>query len=302
MKKVLSILGGIICGLICVLLFGIQIGFITFTSVKTLITKESIKEIVEEVDLKQIVSSDPETASDLYGLFDSIGFSTEEADKILDSEAFKGFLDEYLYKNIDNIVNDKDVVTDYDSIVKLIDDVENETHVTLKNKELYLKVLKEEYPKIEESINVSNYVKKELNEETLEVIRAFLGNTITIVFVVIFIIIYLVMCLFRWSIYKPLIWYGITTVLSSFIAMQAFLGINSIKNLITEEAKGFEFIISPVLNVIKGKGIIISAVMLVVGIIMIVAFILINKQVKEDEKNENFEQLENDLPSEQQTL
>ena len=32
MKKVLSILGGIICGIICIFLFGIQIGFITFTS------------------------------------------------------------------------------------------------------------------------------------------------------------------------------------------------------------------------------------------------------------------------------
>ena len=78
MKKVLSILGGIICGLICVFLFGIQIGFITFTSVKTLVTKDSVSKIVKEMDVKEIISTDPSTTSDLYGAFDTLGFSVEE--------------------------------------------------------------------------------------------------------------------------------------------------------------------------------------------------------------------------------
>lgn len=292
MKKVLSILGGIICGIICIFLFGIQIGFITFTSVKTLITKDSISKIVNEIDVKEIISTSPTTTSDIYGVFDTLGFSVEETDKILESNSFKEFLDEYLYNNIDNIINDKDVSLSYDAIVKLVDDVESETNLTLKNKQAFLKLVQVKYPEIEKSLNISNYVKNNINESDLQVIRLILGNTITIVFIVLFIVTYLIMCLFRWSIYKPLIWYGITTVLSSFIMLQAFLGIAAVKSLITGDAKNFEFIISPILKVIKNKGLIVSLIMLALGIIMIVGFALIHKKMKEEEKNENFEMLD----------
>ena len=292
MKKVLSILGGIICGIICIFLFGIQIGFITFTSVKTLITKDSISKIVNEIDVKEIISTSPTTTSDIYGVFDTLGFSVEETDKILESNSFKEFLDEYLYNNIGNIVNDKDVTLSYDAIVKLVDDVESETNLTLKNKQAFLKLVQVKYPEIEKSLNISNYVKNNINESDLQVIRLILGNTITIVFIVLFIVTYLIMCLFRWSIYKPLIWYGITTVLSSFIMLQAFLGITAVKSLITGDAKNFEFIISPILKVIKDKGLIVSLIMLALGIIMIVGFALIHKKMKEEEKNENFEMLD----------
>ena len=292
MKKVLSILGGIICGIICIFLFGIQIGFITFTSVKTLITKDSISKIVNEIDVKEIISTSPTTTSDIYGVFDTLGFSVEETDKILESNSFKEFLDEYLYNNIGNIVNDKDVTLSYDAIVKLVDDVESETNLTLKNKQAFLKLVQVKYPEIEKSLNISNYVKNNINESDLQVIRLILGNTITIVFIVLFIVTYLIMCLFRWSIYKPLIWYGITTVLSSFIMLQAFLGITAVKSLITGDAKNFEFIISPILKVIKNKGLIVSLIMLALGIIMIVGFALIHKKMKEEEKNENFEMLD----------
>ena len=292
MKKVLSILGGIICGIICIFLFGIQIGFITFTSVKTLITKDSISKIVNEIDVKEIISTSPTATSDIYGVFDTLGFSVEETDKILESNSFKEFLDEYLYNNIDNIINDKDVSLSYDAIVKLVDDVESETNLTLKNKQAFLKLVQVKYPEIEKSLNISNYVKNNINESDLQVIRLILGNTITIVFIVLFIVTYLIMCLFRWSIYKPLIWYGITTVLSSFIMLQAFLGITAVKSLITGDAKNFEFIISPILKVIKNKGLIVSLIMLALGIIMIVGFALIHKKMKEEEKNENFEMLD----------
>ena len=69
-----------------------------------------------------------------------------------------------------------------------------------------------------------------------------------------------------------------------------------------EEAKSFEFIITPVLKVIKNKGLIISGTMLLIGVLMIVAFYFINKKVKEEEKNENFEMLEDNQPENTETL
>lgn len=302
MKKVLSILGGIICFVFCVILFATQIGFITFTSVKTLVTKNSIEQIVKEIDVKEIISTSPTTTSDIYGAFDTLGFSVEETDKILESNAFKEFLDEYLYNNIDNIINDKDVSISYDSIVKLVDDIESETNITFKNKQVFLKLVQTKYPEIEKSINVSNYIKNNVDENDLLILRTVLGNTIMIAFIIAFILLYLIMCLFRWSIYKPLIWYGITTTISSFIMLQVFLAIDKVKGLITEEAKDFEFIISPILKVMKNKGLIISLIMLALGIIMIVAFALIHKKMKEEEQNENFEMLEDNQTETSETL
>lgn len=292
MKKVLSILGGIICALVCLFLFAAQISFITFQSVKNVITKDSISKVVDNIDVKGIVSSDPETASNLYGLFDTLGFSVEETDHILESNAFKEFVNEYLYKNVENLLDDKDATISYDAFNKLVNDIETETNITFKNKEVFLKLLEEKFPEIEKSINFSNTVRKDVGEENLEVIRMLLGNTLTIVFEVLFIFVFLVMCLFRWSLYKPLIWYGITTTLSSFIMLQFFLAINAIKELVAEENKTFELIISPILDVIKSKGLIVSLIMLAVGILMIVAFALIHKNKKDKEEKEEFKMLD----------
>ena len=297
MKKTLLILGGIICGIICIFLFGLQIAFMSFTSAKSLIARDSIKEIVNEMSIKDIVSSDPETASSLYGAFDTLGFSTEETDRILESESFKKFLDEYLYNNIEDVLSDKNVPTNYDAVVNLVSDIENETNIKFHNKEAFLKLLEKEYPKIEKSINISNSIKESMGKENLEVLRIILGNTITIVFVVLFIFTYLVMCLFRWSFYKPLIWFGITTTLSSFIMTQVFVALGALSGLITDETyKTFEPIISPILKVMKNKGLTVSLIMLAIGILMIVAFVFIHKRAKEEEKNENFDMLDNKEP------
>ena len=292
MKKVLSILGGIICAIICLFLFAAQISFITFQSVRNVITKDSISKVVDNIDVKGIVSSDPETASNLYGLFDTLGFSVEETDHILESNAFKEFVNEYLYKNVENLLDDKDATISYDAFNKLVNDIETETNITFKNKEVFLKLLEEKFPEIEKSINFSNTVRKDIGEENLEVIKIMLGKTLTIVFEVLFIFVFLVMCLFRWSLYKPLIWYGITTPLSSFIMLQFFLAISTIKGLIAEENKTFELIISPILDVIKSKGLIVSLIMLAVGILMIVAFALIHKNKKDKEEKEEFKMLD----------
>ena len=106
-----------------------------------------------------------------------------------------------------------------------------------------------------------------------------MGKTLLIAFVVVFTIIYLLICLFRWSIYKPLIWYGITTIISSFFTLIGFLNITILNSINNEDIEKLKPILSPVLKVLKTKGIIISGICLAIGILMVVIFSLINKKI-----------------------
>jgi hypothetical protein len=279
MKKALNIIGGIICAIICVILFVTQIAFMIITPAKELLTKDVIKEVISNIDVKEVISENPKDVSDLYGTFDSLGFSVEETNEILDSEAFKDFLNDYIYGNINNFLDNKNINFKFDDIEILMEKIEKEKGIVLENKDEFLNLVKEKYPNIQKNIDVSN----KINPEVLKVAKFLSSKTLTIIFAVTFVVIYLIMCLLRWSIYKPLIWYGITTTLSSFIIFLMFLGISYITSFAYKKYQRIESIISPSIKVFKNKGMIISGIVLIIGIIMIIAFFLINKKVKRND-------------------
>ena len=135
MKKFLSVVGGIICVIICLILFIFQILFIGFNSAKLMVTKNSIKEAINNINVRQLISENPKDVSEIYGAFDTLGFSVEETNEILDSKSIKEFLTNYIYNNIDNIINDKNSFLEFKDIEKLINDIEQEKNIKLKNKE-----------------------------------------------------------------------------------------------------------------------------------------------------------------------
>ena len=279
MKKALSIIGGIICGILCIVLFVMQAIFFAVTPAKKILTKDVVKEVINSVNVVEIISENPKDVSDLYGTFDSLGFSVEETNEILDSESFKEFLNSYIYGNINNFLNEKDIKIELSDIETLLKQIETEKGIVLENKEEFLKLVEDKYPNIQKNIDISNNI----NPKIFEVIKFLTSKTLTIIFVVVFVVIYLIMCLLRWSIYKPLIWYGITTVLSSIIMFFVFLGMSLIDSLNSDILEKVRPIISPALKVFKNKGMIITGIGLFIGIFMIVAFYLINKKVKRND-------------------
>lgn len=285
MKKVLSVIGGIICVVICLGLCAIQIVYMTLNSSKSLITKESINEIVKDINFKEVISENPQEASDIYGAFDSLGFSVEETNKILESKSFKEFLNNYIYGNINNIINNEDIEFKFNDIKKLVNDIEKEENISFQNKEEFLKLVGEKFPDIQKNINFSNEINKNIDGKTLEIIKFVTSGILNIAFIILFVFIYLLMCLFRWSVYKPLIWYGITTILSSFLMLQVFLGLSATTSLINDEIEKVKPIISTIIKVIKNKGMIISGIGLVIGILMVVAFCYTNKKIKDKDSD-----------------
>ncbi len=290
MGKILNILGGVVCGIVCIVLFTLQIVFIIITSSKSLITKNSIKGLINNVNVREIISEDPQETSNIYGLFDSLGFNVEETNEILESESLKEFLNSYINENINSFFNSEDVKLEINDIKKLISDIEEERNISFENKKDFIKLVEEKYPDIKSNMNISSSISKNLGTNTIEIVKTLTSKILTIVFITLFIIIYFIMCGFRWSMYKPLIWYGITTIMSSFLMFQMFLGISLI-NKFTDEK--FKDAIVVALKTFKNKGMVISGIMLVIGILMVVAYYYINKKVKLNDSNNIEAKLEN---------
>lgn len=283
MKKVLNIIGGIICVFVCIVLFAIQISFMVINPVKNLITRDSLKELIGNVNVREIISESPKNTSDIYGMFDSLGFNVEETNKILESDSFKEFISDYLYGNINNILDNKNINFEIDDIRNLINNIELEKNINFEKKEEFLKLIEEKYPEIKKNINFSDNINQDIDRNTLEAIKFLTSGLLNVAFIIIFIILYLLLCIFRYSLYKPLIWYGITTVLSSFIMFQVFLSLSLLNISKYEQVEKLESILKSGIKVFRNKGIIISGIMFVVGIFMIVAFYFINKKAKSND-------------------
>lgn len=281
MKKGFSIFGGVICTFVCIALFFLQIIFITFNSLKVVVTKDSINEIVKSIDIKQLVLKDNDDI-ELYKTFESLGFDKKETDEIINSNSFKEFLNTYINNNISNILNDKETKLEYEEIEKLVNNIETEINVNFKGKQIFLRLVKEKLPEIEETINISRYIKENVNPNTLSVIKLVLSNTVNVGFIVILVLIFLLMCLLRLSVYKPLIWYGITTSISSAIMFMTFYEINAIEIIKTTDMdKSLITLLTPIIKVIRNKGLITSLIMLAIGLLMITMYYFINKNKKE---------------------
>ncbi len=283
MKKVLNIAGIVLCSITCLILFLLQIGFLSILPAKSLITKESVKGVINNVNIRELISESPKDASDIYGAFDSLGFSVEETNEILDSYSFKEFLNNNIYGNINNILDKKDINMDFNELKTLMDNIEKEKGITFENKENFLKFAEDKYSSMKNEIDISNDINQSITPDLFEIIKFLASGVVFIIFAILFIVEYLKMCLFRWSFYKPLIWYGITTIISSFIMLQVFLG-SSIMNSINDgKIEKIMPIILPALKTFKNKGIIISLTMLLIGILMVVAFYFINKKIKSND-------------------
>ncbi len=279
MKKELSIFGGIVCAFVCLILFLLQLIFIIFNSLKVVTTRNSINEIVKNVNMKELLIKNDDDKG-LYKTFESLGFDKNETDSILSSNSFKEFISSFINNNIENIVNSTETKLEYDEIEKLVDNIEKEINIKFKGKQIFLKIVKENLSEIEKSMNISTYIKESVNPNILLVLKIVLSNTVNIIFIVLLVLIFLFMCLLRWSLYKPFIWYGITTAISSVILFLAFYGMNIIEVIKTSDInKPLLAIIIPIINVIRSKGMTISLIMLTIGVLMICIYTLINKKI-----------------------
>ena len=290
MNKVLSVLGGILSFIICVVLFIFQTSFLLFTTFRVIISDGTITKLIEKVDVVEILEMNSETMSEVYKVTGSIGLTVDDTNKVLNSRALKGFISEYLSSNIKNISEDTSPVLTTENLDTLLNDVEKETNITINKKEEIITLINENSVEIDKTLNFSNTIKTEMDENTLSTIKSIMSLDVFIGFGVIFVVLYLFIALFRWSFYKPLMWYGITSIVSSSIFLIPILLIKSaLPIVLTGEYLKYQSMIEKMIKTIQGRTLICSLIMVALGIVMIIVHNLIkkNKCTDESDKIEN---------------
>lgn len=287
MKKMLSILGGLFCFALCLFLLVAEFMFIVFKPLKSLASKETINKAVESINIKEVISFSPELTSNIYAILDIVGVSSEKADDVLNSKAIKEYLSNYLYDNLDNILNKNgEEEVENTSIRELLINIEKESGIELKNEGAITLALS----RLKLSSNLSKTIRESVDDRALVIARWALDGSLIIAFIIIFIVIYALMCLSRFSIYKPLIWYGITTMVASIISALAFLGLSYIDMaLIPAKFNKFESTFLVLIDSIKSSGILLSGIMFIIGIVMIILFIVIRTYIKNKEFDNSFD-------------
>lgn len=294
MKKFLSVIGGIISVGVCAILLAIQISFLTLVSFKTLFNENTIHKMIETVDISDSLmkNMDSDTKEEIYKATGSIGLTVDDTNKILDSDALKDFLSNYLSNSVKSIYSNSNVVMSTKDIETLINNIEAEENINIENKEAIIKLINENSNEIEKTLNISQNLKEEIADETMMAIKFIMNGEIYIGFAVIFIIFFLLIALFRWSMYKPFIWYGITTITSGLLFFIPSVSLSLIMPyIVTEQIKDYETYITDIVKVIQTKMILCSVITIVLGIVLIVVYSLIKRGKHKDEVTEKLDNM-----------
>ncbi len=297
MKQVLSIFGGLVSFVICIILFSVQISFLVLLSTQGFFKGDGIKDIVKNIDVKEILLNNSESAptQEIYEITDVYGISREDTDKIMESDTLKSFIADYASNNINALLGDGEYPNiKVEDINNLIDDVIEEKEITIseENKNEIKTYLLENSAEIEEVLSIGEAIEKEITPDTKATIGVIFGGTLMVAFIVTLVILFLLIMLCRWSFYKALIWYGVTTVLSSLITLAFGFGIRTSLNFIDMSSyQDYYEIINNVVGSTQKVIITYGVIALVVGAIFITGYILIHKnKLNKQEETKKIEQ------------
>ena len=301
MNKTLKILGMIAATLTAIIYFVLLTSFSFALSFTSVINKDNLKEFIKPLDVTllpvgSVVSdqrenqfNDTETVGDfIEDTLVNSGFTALEAETILNSSELKTILNDYAYnifeysfygKEVMPLLNSKDILTAItDSKVTLNKKKTNEieTLVTdLNNKaSSELKIDKVDG----EKVNYSEVMQYGLDIANSVWLKVGLG--------IAFVITFLLIALYTWSFYKPLIWLGVPSVVSGGLtAMSGSLRFITDKISISELGQ-YKDLFVKLLNPIFSKLLVTGLIILGLGILMVVCYSLIDrsKHKKEEPK------------------
>lgn len=192
------------------IILALQLIFTLIFSFRYLTTEENIYKIFSNIDVEKLLDESNVPINRIYEGTGSLRISREDTLKMLNSDALKRYLSKYIYTSIDSLKNNTKIsditITDLKSVVTSLE-TEN---ITIQNKEEILTSIDDNKVEIERYLNsVQNTIYEKLTPNNLRIISFFLSPNMFVIYGVILVALYLITCLFRWSIYKPLLNFGI---------------------------------------------------------------------------------------------
>ena len=296
LKNILKTFTGIIAVLLCIVIFALEIGLFLVVDTKSYLTKKNIQSVVNEMSLDTLLKDEDgnktEFAEDLYSGFKDV--SEQEVDKILNSSSFKEMMGEYVSSSIRSILYDESVKKPtIDDLIKVIEDnfsifeeiarQEGKT-LTESDKEEIINQIRSS--NISETLNGFPDIKEELKTETTEtaefinMVQKVYDTKYVLIGIAAIIVLVLIIGLIRFNLYSWMMWFSITTIVSSMTIILLSLVSKPLISFLLSDAGILTFINNEILPSLFTRLLISGIIGLVISIVLIVIYSLIKKNKK----------------------
>ena len=296
--KLLKGFGAILSFLISIVFFFILISFITIIFTKKLVQQETLNKYFETVNIFSLpaegVLKDKYTGNETVKDIIKIELEKHEIPKELTEQLIE---DNKLSELVSNLTSQfsKYILLEGEKPQLKTSDIYEIINKDIIRQYLDRDLTKKEEDNLDEFIlstvnEINNQIpeKEELLETTSytkilkDTIKLFYSSYFIIIMLTILILLYLMIGLFRWSLYKPLIWTGVPTISVGVLLMLSYiiqlLGINYVV-----PTKGtIEIFIIKLTEVVFKDILITGIIVTILGILMIIIYSIINKnKIKE---------------------
>lgn len=212
------------------LILSFQIIFSFVFSFRYILTEENIYKIISDFDVKELVTKSDIPMNKLYEVTSALRMTESDTLNFLNSDSVKKYLASYISDNIESLKN-------YEGITDISTDDLKQMLVQAKSEDINISdetilLIDENKESLEKYLDmIPNKINESMTEETLQTIGFLLSANIFIIYIFVMCVLYLISCLFRWSIYKPLLNFGIIMSISSILIIASVLySSNNISN------------------------------------------------------------------------
>lgn len=196
-------------------IISIQLLFSAIFGLRYFISQNSIYNLIDKVEVKDVIDETGISLNKLYEVTSALRISREDTEKIINSNAVKQYLSQYIYENIislkkgNRIINIeiKDIKNILISCKKENISISDETILALDGNKKDL----QKYIDI-----IPNKLNDNITDRTIEIISFVLGARLFLFYFIFLILLFLISSLFKWSLYKPLLNIGIIISSASF--------------------------------------------------------------------------------------
>ena len=289
MKKFLK---GLISFILVITLFYSTTNLITVLSLKQSINKNSIKEMITDIDLETETKENAEIKkvvddflNPIYEETRELGISDEVVLKIINSEEVKDFIGNISGNFVDYIVTGKNQkiinTTDIESLVTTaINDVSQYIEISDEDKTNIINVVKDEFTELESDIPDTSIIDDGMDNDTKQIIsyvRFILGFKYLLILIIIFIVSILGLLLVRFKDAKWVKYVSITLLVASIITSIVTAILLVLNNVIfkTEIPTIYSIISKPI-----NFSLIISLSLFVLTIISLIVYGNLHKKTK----------------------
>lgn len=287
----MKFLKGLLLAILVFVLFVSSIFLLILVPVKNAVGKNSIKDMVINLEIEKMVAEDPEVKKSFDEMFEPIFKETEEFGidedvivKIIDSKEVKELMGDVTANIVDFVLtgeNHKLITTGnmQELVSSAIDDI-NESgiyEISEKDKNEVLDVVGKYAEEVQEYIPDTKMIESSFNEEdmkALNLVRFILGNTLVTYLLVIWTISILGIFALKYKEAKWIKWSAIPVLVSSIISCITF-GILTIANNMYLKAD-FSYI-SDIFNKSITFGIILSGIIAILMIAILIVYHVVSK-------------------------